>query len=317
MRPARSGAARRFASPCASPGLRGTFDVAPRATGMTLTEDALHLGVYTGTYVVETGDDVLNGHIIGSSLRRDRPERDSPIARAPLTIDTVPPRIIKLSRLTALLSITPSRTSQCKPMTSAAAASPEPPCPLQMTGQTFGGACHRRATRHCHGIPTRLIKRQATIRVNIADAANNSSSVTFSITVNGAAGAITAFTHNAARALQAGEDVVVELQAPTGGQATLDVVDSANQLLAHDIPLRETAPGHYRGTYRIQDTTEAARLRLVGHYTDANNQVSTSEATTPLLILDNTPPVLAILQPTATEHAVSRSWYEAAPLQAQ
>lgn len=287
-----------------TPGLRGTFDAAPRATGLTLIEDPVRPGVYTGTHTVETGDDVLNGHIT-AHLSSANGQSATLQSRAPLTIDTVPPRIINTFPADRALinNAQPNIAVQADDIGGSGLA--KATMSITDDGQTFDVPVTVAPPGIVTAIPTRPLTGLATIRVNIADAASNSAGVTFSITVNGAAGAITAFTHNAARALQAGEDVVVNMLAPTGGKATLDVMDNTNQPLAHDIPMRETTAGHYRGTYRIQDTTDAARLRLVGRYTDANNRISSSEATTPLLILDNTPPVLAILQPGATEHATS------------
>lgn len=138
---------------------------------------------------------------------------------------------------------------------------------------------------------------EATIRLNVFDGAKNTTSTAFSITVARANGPITSLTHSAARALLAGEDVQVDMLAPAGGRATFDVIDETNRALAQAIPMREFGAGRYRGSYRVQANPDNLKLRLVGHYTDANNQVSHVEATTPVLALGVTPPTLAIMEP--------------------
>lgn len=287
-----------------TPGLRGTFDVSPRSQGLALIEEPTRPGVYTGTYTVDVGDDILNGHITAHLLGANGQEAVQQ-SREPLTLDTIPPRIINTSPAdrATVNNAQPNITVQADDIGGSGLA--RATLTITNNGQTFDAPATVAPPGTVTAIVPRPLSGQATLRVNIADAANNSSSVTFTIFVNGTAGAITSFTHNAARALQPGEDVVVDMMAPAQGKATFDVLSDNNIALAQNIPMREIAAGRYRGSYRIQDNPNAARLRIVGHYGDANNQISTTEATTPVTVLDNTPETLTILQPTENDRAIS------------
>jgi hypothetical protein len=79
-----------------TPGQRATFGVIPDVPEIPMTEDADRPGVYTGTYVVQTGDSVLNGRI-SATLRNNAGRESFRQSQSSVTIDTVAPRITSIS----------------------------------------------------------------------------------------------------------------------------------------------------------------------------------------------------------------------------
>ena len=71
---------------------------------------------------------------------------------------------------------------------------------------------------------------------------------------------ITSFTHNATRALRAGETLTVELRGTRGGQATFDIFN-----VASGIPMREVSSGVYRGTFTVRPGDNVANAAMFGH----------------------------------------------------
>lgn len=71
---------------------------------------------------------------------------------------------------------------------------------------------------------------------------------------------ITAFTHNATRALRVGETVAVELRGTAGGVATFDIFN-----VASGIRMTEVAPGVYRGTFTVRAGDNVANAAIFGH----------------------------------------------------
>ena len=125
------------------------------------------------------------------------------------------------------------------------------------------------------------------MRAVISDKAGNSTTSNFAFTVAPAvAGGIQSFTQGATRALNAGESVPLILQGTPAGQASFDVVDAQNRVVAGNLPLTEDAnrPGTYRADYRVPDNA-AGELRFVGRFSPGDGTLTTSPATAPVQIL--------------------------------
>jgi len=114
-------------------------------------------------------------------------------------------------------------------------------------------------------------------------------------------GPLASINHNATRALQAGEVVTVEMSATPGGRATFDVLSEDNRVLSQSIAMTQITPGRYRGAYTVQGTRDVGQLRIVGHFVDNNNQLTTREATSMVRVLAGAPALVTITDPTQAE----------------
>lgn len=70
---------------------------------------------------------------------------------------------------------------------------------------------------------------------------------------------VTSFTTDAARPLRAGETLTATLAGTPGGKATFSIPG-----VAEDLPMRETSPGVYSGTYTVTRGTNAPRASVLG-----------------------------------------------------
>jgi hypothetical protein len=272
-------------------GARASFSVVPAAPEQPLQEDPNSPGLYTGQYTVRAGDNILNGRIT-AFLRNDAGQEAIQQSRTPITIDTVAPRITTTS-----------------PTDGATIASTEPN--IVVYANDIGGSGLSRAKAYINGqevpaeaitvsptsvsiVPLEPLSGQVSVRVNVADAAQNSASTTFAFFADTAGGnnLITSVTHNATRALQPGDRVLVSITAPAGGRAAIDLLGGNNRIVAQNVPATEIAEGRYRATYTIQANTPEAQLYVRARFTDAAGRVSTSDAVAPVVLTgDTTGPV--------------------------
>ncbi|MGH2426025.1 MAG: copper amine oxidase N-terminal domain-containing protein, partial [bacterium] len=97
---------------------------------------------------------------------------------------------------------------------------------------------------------------------------------------------ITSFSHNAARALRAGETVTVTLRGTPGGTATFDIFG-----VGANIPMREVSPGVYQGIYTVRPGDNVANAAIFAHLRLGTTAAPLVQAGTPVTI-DSLPPVI-------------------------
>ena len=286
LRPLRNGGA--FAVTVrGTEGARASFSVVPGAPEQPLVEDPNQPGLYTGTYVVRAGDNILNGRVT-AFLRNDAGQEATAQSRTTITIDTVAPRITTTA-----------------PTDGATVVVTLPN--IVVYANDIGGSGLAKATATINGAPVspeaitvsptsisitplQPLAGQTTVRVNVADAANNSATTTFSFFANttGTGALITSVTHNATRALAANERVSVVIAASEGGRASLDILGAGGRVVAAGIPATEISPGRYRATYTIQPNAADVQLLLRARFTDVAGRVATSDATAPVVLAGDT-----------------------------
>lgn len=308
-----------------TPNSTGSFSVLPGAAELPLEEDANRPGVYSGTYLVRAGENLLNGRVT-AYLRNEAGQEALVQSRAALTIDTVAPRVTGTS-----------------PTNNATVASAVPN--IVIRASDLGGSGLASATVSVNG--TRLSAQDITISRNavsftspqsatgavdvvatVYDAAGNSTRSAFSFVVDGDAdtGDITSITHNATRALAVGERVVVSMRATTGGRATFDVLGDNNRVVRRNVAMTEIENnnGLYRGSYTIQGSTPQddantpaapvdSQLTIRGRFVGNGARISTADATAPIEMvrdddIDNngrSDSNLTITSPLKTDRAAS------------
>jgi len=267
----------------ANTGLRGTVTVPlSKVPNLPLQERADRPGIYSATYAVRPGDDVLNGRITATMIGQNNAQ-DVQQSQTPITIDTVAPRV------TGVFPANGSQTNNTMPN-------------IAIYADDIGGSGIARGTIQLTGAGNQVIDVPAVVvvggiagetpralpsgitnlRGSVVDAAGNATPVISTFTVvGGTAGAgATAVTHNARTALRTGEVLVVETRGEPNARATFDLVGDNNRLVAVNVPMREIEPGRYQGTYTVQGNENTARMRVVGRVTGFNNQPVTNEATT-------------------------------------
>lgn len=262
-------------------GLRGSFTVSPRMAALPLIERADRAGIYTATYTVKPGDDVLNGRV---TVTMTGPNNvvDTQQSQQPITIDTVAPRI------TGVFPANGSQTNNTMPNISVYADD------IGGSGLSRGNISLMLPNGQNVNVPAvvvvgglsgetprALTAGQISLRATVTDAAGNEAQAISVFTVMGnTPGAVNAVTHNARAALRNNDVLVTELRADPNGRATFDLVGDNNRLIAVNLPMREIEPGRYQGTYTVQGNEGSNKLRVVGRFTGADNRTVTNEATT-------------------------------------
>ena len=277
----------------ATPGMRLGFSLGSRIQNVALSEDPARAGVYLGSYLVKSGDDVLNARVAVRGTGANGQE-DFAQSSETATIDTVAPRLV---------GTFPANGGQI------GVAQPN----IVIFADDLGGsglgnaridlvtgdAINPIVTRipatvaptSVSAVATAPLSGSVGVRAVIADKAGNTLPVNFSFSVVPGAGggfdlgtgtamtgAITSFSHGATRAIGAGDDVPLVLIAQPAGRASFDVLNAAGQTIARGVPLVEVRPGRYRATYRVPETAQG-NLRFIGRFTGADGTSSQLEAT--------------------------------------
>lgn len=275
-----------------TPNSTGSFSVLPGAAELPLEEDPNRPGVYSGTYVVRAGENLLNGRVT-AYLRNDVGQESLLQSRAALTIDTVAPRILGTAPANnaTVNSAIPNIVIRASDLGGSGLASAQ----ITVNGQRLSAQDITISQNAVSFSPPESATGAIEVSATIYDAAGNAARSTFSFVVDGDAdtGVITSITHNATRALGVGERVTVSMRATPGGRATFDVLGDNNRLVRRNVAMTEIGNGLYRGSYTIQGsaapdntTTNAvpidSQLTIRGRFVDTNGQVSTSDATAPV-----------------------------------
>ncbi len=276
-----------------TPGQRATFSVLPDVPEIPMDEDPNRAGVYTGTYVVQTGDSVLNGRV-SATLRNSAGREGFRQSQSSVTIDTVAPRITSISPASG--STISSSQSNIVINATDVGGSGLGSATVSFNGQSVATEDITVSSNSVSVIAPDNLSGQVSVVVSVSDRAGNQARRTFSYFVNGNGGSgnggnnsgngIISLTHNATRDMQPGDRVTVNLRAAAGGSASFDVLGSDNSVLVRNARMTETADGRYRGTFSIP-SGDASQLSIRGRFTDANGQVSTEEATAPIILNGN------------------------------
>ena len=270
----------------ATTGQRLAFSLGTKIQNVPLYESTTQPGVYNGSYTVKTGDDVLDARILARLTANNGFEDTSQSVEA-VTVDTVPPRVFGTF-----------------PANGATVNVNQPNIVVfadDLNGSGLGGATMeivngnlRFPVQATVAPPTSInavvpqpLAGLVNVRAVISDKAGNSAVSNFSFTVAGAvAGGIQSFNQGATRPLNAGEEVPLALTANPAGQASFDVLDANNRVVAGNLPLTEdrNTPGTYRGFYRVPDNV-AGDLRFIGKFSPGDGTTTSSPATAPVRVL--------------------------------
>jgi len=254
-------------------------------------------GVYSGTYRVRAGDDILNGRVTARLVGGGQEDVQQSIE--PITIDTVAPRILgSYPEKGAVIDITQPNITVYADDTGGSGLA-RATITITNNNETITVPTTVAPPTAISGVPQRPLSGTVMVTATIWDAAKNQVSHSFSFTVRPGAGPLASISHNATRALQAGEVVTVEMTAEPGGRANFDVIGEDNRVIAQGIAMTQIAQGRYRGSYTIQGTRDVGQLRIVGRFVDGANQLTTREATSTVRVLTGTLGVVTITDPTA------------------
>ena len=279
-----------------TPGQSATFGAIPDVPEIPMTEDPNRAGVYTGTYVVQSGDSVLNGRV-SATLRNNAGRESFRQSQNSVTIDTVAPRITSISPASG--STISSSQSNVVVNATDVGGSGLGSATVSFNGQNVASEDITVSSNSVSVIAPDELSGQVSVVVSVSDRAGNQARRTFSYSVNESGGGngnngnddnsgsgIISLTHNATRDMQPGDRVIVNLRAAAGGTATFDVLGGGNSVLVRNVRMTETADGRYRGTFSIP-AGDASQLTIRGRFTDANGQISTEEATAPVIVSGN------------------------------
>ncbi len=270
----------------ATPSQRLAFSLGAKIQNVPLYESPQQPGVYSGSYSVRAGDDVLDARIL-ARLTANNGFEDTAQSVEQVTIDTVAPRVFGTF-----------------PANNATVNVNQPNIVVfadDLNGSGLGGATMeivngnlRLPVQATVAPPTSInavapqpLSGLVNVRAVISDKAGNSTVSNFSFTVAGAGnGGIQSFNQGATRPLNTGENVPLILTANPAGQASFDVVDANNRIVASNLPLTEdrNTPGTYRADFRVPDNA-VGDLRFVGKFAPGDGTSTTAPAAAPVRVM--------------------------------
>lgn len=270
-----------------TPGQRASFSVLPDVPEVTMSEDPNRRGVYTGTYVVQNGDNVLSGRV-SAYLRNSSGREAFQQSQTAVTLDTTPPRITGTTPSTG--ATIPSSQSNIAINATDLGGSGLGSATVSFNGQAVAPEDITVSSNQISVIAPDNLSGQVSVNVSVLDRAGNAARRTFSYMVNdngtgnggnGSGNGIISLTHNATRDTQPGDRVTVNMRAGVGGSAIFDVLGNGNAVLLRNVRMTEISDGRYRATFTVPGNSDSA-LTIRGHFTDANGTLSTEETTVPI-----------------------------------
>ena len=269
----------------ATTGQRLSFSLGAKVQNVPLYESTTQPGVYNNSYTVKAGDDVLNARVL-ARLTAANGFEDTAQSVEPVTIDTIPPNVY------GTFPANNGFVNVNQPNIVVLAN--------DLNGSGLGGATMEivngnaripvQATvspEQVSAMAPQILSGLVNVRAVISDKAGNSAIANFSFTVTGAAaGGIQSFSQGATRPLNTGENVPLLLTGNPAGQASFDVLDANNRVVASNLPLTEdrNKPGTYGANYRVPDDAKGD-LRFVGKFSPGDGTSTTANAAAPVKIL--------------------------------
>lgn len=271
-----------------TPNARGTFSIVPEVPETNLIEDRARPGVYTGSYVVQTGDNILNGRV-SATLRSTNGREAFQQSQSSVTIDTVAPRITGTSPANGatINNRQPSIVINANDIGGSGLGS----ATVSINGQQVATEDITIASNAITVVNTDNLNGQVNINATVLDRAGNAARRSFSFFVGDEGGGvgnnsdITSFSSNATGDVQIGDRVTVDLRAPIGGRANVDILSSRNRAVVQTVRLSEVSDGRYRATFSVPDSGDSSFI-LLARYTDIGGNVSTQEASARLFVAD-------------------------------
>jgi len=259
-----------------TPGAIVTVDAGNVAKGEQLREDAQRAGRYTGTLVVPRGLTAKDVPVI-AQLRIGN--RTAPLVQAAtlLNIDGEPPTISEISPADK------AEVSNLQPDIYAeiadGAGSGVDLESLKVLVGTRDVTKDVKVTRRflLYTPPTPLAVGRVPVSITVRDVAGNETRAEWEFTVRRAVAALQSVTHDADRALRAGEVVTVTAKGQPRGKGTFSIGD-----LVRNQPLTESEPGVYVGRYTVRRGDDLARTPVVVDFTAADGGKSKLESTLPV-----------------------------------
>ncbi|MGH2405324.1 MAG: stalk domain-containing protein [bacterium] len=277
-----------------TPGGTATFDIFGVATGVPMREIAP--GVYQGAYAVRTQDNVADAAIVG---RLRVGGQDAPLVQAgtPVTIDSLPPRIVQRfpDRGATISNVRPNilivfedqGVSSINPSRSR----------LIVNGRDVTAQTSITDNAVAYNPPEPLTGR-VQVRVILADKAGNVTDESYAFTTGVAqASLIQSVTVNPTTPLRPRDVLTVRMVGTPGGQASFTI-----EGIEENIPMAEASdrPGTYIGTYTVRarqiDAIQNARI-LVRLTRDGTT--SQAEASARLMLVPDQVPRPVITAPAA------------------
>ena len=273
-----------------TPGMRATFSIVPDVPETDMIEDRARPGVYTGSYIVQGGDNILNGRV-SATLRGANGREAFQQSQTAVTIDTLAPRITGTA-----------------PANGASIGNSQPN--IVINANDVGGSGLGSANVTINGVQvateditissnavtivnSEALDGQVNVVATVLDRAGNQARRSFSFsTTNDNSGGnstgddITSFSSNATSDVQIGDRVTVDLRAPIGGRATVEVLNKDRRTIRQTVRLTEIADGRYRATFSVPDTGDSV-FYLRARFTNANGDVSTREASAPIYVANS------------------------------
>lgn len=283
-----------------TPKMIATFDVG-QVHNQKMTEDPDQPGVYTGTYTIQAGDDVLNGRVTAHLVDQQGRE-DIQQSRNRVDVDTLPPRLVSVvpTKGSVIENALPNVVVQVDDLGGTGVGKAVLTLKTDADKQDFNltpSTADNTGVQSVSTTPDRPLSGKVTATMTVLDKAGNLSRTIWDFTVKQAPGGVTSITHNVNRALQAGDTITVELRADPGTKATFDLVGPDNKAIVQSQPMTEISKGRYRGNYLVTGVKDTGTLRVVGRVVNGQGQISTAEATSAIQVLGAAPGLVTITAP--------------------
>ena len=273
-----------------TPGGKASFAIPGVVENAPMREEAP--GVYRGSIKIPRDASVKGGAVLGKLIANDT---SAPLIQASstVTIDSAAPTVVDFSP--AKNSIVDNNVPLIYATVTDAGGTGVDPNATRITLDGVDVTGEATVTGAFFNVrpSAPLAPGKHTVVVTLADNAGNAATSSYPFTV-AASRTVQSFVSDAqsGRAIGSGTPVQFTLTAPPGGKAAFDV-----GALAKDIPMSETTPGVYVGTFTAPEGANATNVPVIARFTGRNGNRATTSLSTGLTIAAGKPQAPKITSP--------------------
>ncbi len=273
-----------------TPGAEASFDVGTLAKNVPLRET--QAGRYTGTYTIPRGTTAKEVTLLG---QLQKGTRAAPLIQAAtaINIDSEAPKITDAAP--ADRAAVTSRQPDIYAEISDGDGSGIDPDSLQMTVAGRDVSRDVKLTNRfiLYTPRTALPAGSVPVTLSVRDRAGNVAQSSWNFTVRETQALLQSVSHNADKALRAGDVLEVTAKGEPRGTAVFHLGD-----VARNVPMRETAAGTYVGRYTVRRGDQILKAPISVEFTGRDGGKARLEGTAPVNVVTLEPKAAVVTTPT-------------------
>lgn len=274
------------------PGGQGSFDAGNLAQNVPLKEDPQQRGRYTGSFTIPKGMTAKDIPVIGQVKVGNR---TSPLIQAGtlLSVDSQPPVVSEMAPADRAMTNNQQPDIYAEVSDGDGSGIDTNSIRVSVRGKDVTDQVKLRGRLLLYTPKSALTPGPVPVTVTLKDLAGNASQASWSFTVQQGTPVLLSVTHDADKPLKAGDVLTVTAKGTPKSKGNFSVGN-----VARTIPLRETSPGVYTGTYTVRPGDEGQKLPVTVDFLSATGERVKQEATAPVNVVAQEQKAPVITAPT-------------------